>query len=433
MICNNATWEEVSSYVAERFAADNVHRDLKKHPIFRELSLGDLSIPLDERIRKVIEYTQNEIIYLYDAEVMHGHFPQDPETTLERRAGDCKAKSLLLIDLLATLGIDADFILVNTESDNLLKRTTPTPFVFNHAIVRIKKDEKEYFVDPTWTYRAGVLGKRTEPLFFHYLVVAHNMDLSTRNEILLGDPVLKEEISVIIRKGEAKILILSKCMRASADNFRIILNRGGIAEVTRVWSTYIMQYLSYSEQKSVDTLFTDITLKVISDDQSENKIEVRHELTLPNAYQLANGTRVFKFYHPLASGEIRNFAHRDAPCVHFAGYPVKQVLVIDSDYFIKDDNTTKKTLTLSNNYFDFSNKKKTTLKKITVTTEYTPKKYALISSDELEEIQLAYQKIDDSNNGVGVVFISIPEFIKKQWYLCLVLIWLLLAFLKFLH
>ena len=72
---------------------------------------------LDEKIRFVIEFVQNSIYYVYDAEIMDGHEPQEPQITYESKQGDCKAKTVLLKSLLDYLDIASTCVLVNYEAD----------------------------------------------------------------------------------------------------------------------------------------------------------------------------------------------------------------------------------------------------------------------------------------------------------------------------
>src|SRR5215471_15829165 len=37
---------------------------------------------IDDKIRYCIDYVQDEIIYLFDADVMHGHVPQSPQDVI---------------------------------------------------------------------------------------------------------------------------------------------------------------------------------------------------------------------------------------------------------------------------------------------------------------------------------------------------------------
>jgi len=110
----------------------------------------------EEQVAKVLEYVQNEIRYLSVSMGENSHRPFPPAQVLERRYGDCKDKSLLAVSMLRALGIDADPVLVATTTHKGLANVLPSPIVFNHAIVHVVLDGKEYYLDPT---RRGQYGK----------------------------------------------------------------------------------------------------------------------------------------------------------------------------------------------------------------------------------------------------------------------------------
>lgn len=110
----------------------------------------------EEQVAKVLDYVQNEIRYLSVSMGENSHRPFPPAKVLERRYGDCKDKSLLAVSMLRALGIEAHPVLVSTNTHKGLAKMLPSPLVFNHAIIQITVDGKEYYLDPT---RRGQYGK----------------------------------------------------------------------------------------------------------------------------------------------------------------------------------------------------------------------------------------------------------------------------------
>jgi TPR repeat protein len=72
-----------------------------------------------------------------------------PDVVLKRRYGDCKDKSYLLISLLSEMGIDAHAVLLSASAPKLPARMLASPAWFNHVVVQIKIDGRDYYVDPT--------------------------------------------------------------------------------------------------------------------------------------------------------------------------------------------------------------------------------------------------------------------------------------------
>ena len=75
----------------------------------------------------------------------------------DRKYGDCKDKTVMLVALLNQLGVTAYPALVSTDLNSGFEKMLPSPGVFDHVIVGIKYDDKYYFVDPTKSAQRGSL------------------------------------------------------------------------------------------------------------------------------------------------------------------------------------------------------------------------------------------------------------------------------------
>ncbi|MHA3794811.1 DUF3857 domain-containing protein [Rhizorhabdus wittichii] len=81
-----------------------------------------------------------------------GNFvPADATLTWQRRFGDCKAKSALLLAVLRGLDIAADPVVVNADDGDGLDERLPMIGLFNHVIVRATIGGRSYWLDGTRT------------------------------------------------------------------------------------------------------------------------------------------------------------------------------------------------------------------------------------------------------------------------------------------
>lgn len=81
-----------------------------------------------------------------------GNFvPADATLTWDRRFGDCKAKSALLVAMLRALDIAADPVIVNASGNDGLDERLPMVGWFDHVIVRATIGGKAYWLDGTRT------------------------------------------------------------------------------------------------------------------------------------------------------------------------------------------------------------------------------------------------------------------------------------------
>ena len=104
-----------------------------------------------ERATAALRWVQDEVRYFSVSIGENSHRPQLPEVVLRNRYGDCKDKSRLLVALLGQMGIQAKPVLVSAFAPRIAPRVQPSPFWFDHVIVRLTLDGQEYFVDPTQT------------------------------------------------------------------------------------------------------------------------------------------------------------------------------------------------------------------------------------------------------------------------------------------
>lgn len=101
-----------------------------------------------EKLKSVYAFIQT--LRYVAIEIGQGGFtPSVPQKVLERKYGDCKDKSILLISLLRSLDIEAKPVLLLTEDEGRIDPNFPC-WEFNHMIVEVKtRDGKYYWLDPT--------------------------------------------------------------------------------------------------------------------------------------------------------------------------------------------------------------------------------------------------------------------------------------------
>jgi hypothetical protein len=107
------------------------------------------SSPLD-RAKAALALVQQEVRYIYVGLDGGNLTPAAADETWRRRYGDCKAKTALLLSLLAELGIDAEPVLVNNAgADDGLDARLPNPGMFDHVLVRARIGGASWWLDGT--------------------------------------------------------------------------------------------------------------------------------------------------------------------------------------------------------------------------------------------------------------------------------------------
>lgn len=99
-----------------------------------------------------------------------GNFtPASADETWERRYGDCKGKTVMLLALLRELGIEAEAVLVaNTIATDGHADRLPNPALFDHVLVRARIEGKDYWMDGTLP---AVIEARPEPFLKYQSVL----------------------------------------------------------------------------------------------------------------------------------------------------------------------------------------------------------------------------------------------------------------------
>jgi transglutaminase-like putative cysteine protease len=107
------------------------------------------SAPLD-RAAAALKLVQQQVRYIYVGLNGGNLTPTSADETWQRRYGDCKAKTALLLALLGELGIEAEAVLANNSGgDDGIDQRLPGPNGFDHVLVRARIDGKTYWLDGT--------------------------------------------------------------------------------------------------------------------------------------------------------------------------------------------------------------------------------------------------------------------------------------------
>ena len=130
--------------------------------IASEALVGDTR---DQQILSAIRFVQDEVRYLGREEGLWGFQPRKPALCFERRYGDCKDRSLLLVALLHQLDVVAFPVLVSTAHREHLAQRAPARTTFDHCIAGFEYDNDILYVDPTYSHQGGGIENSCLPDF----------------------------------------------------------------------------------------------------------------------------------------------------------------------------------------------------------------------------------------------------------------------------
>jgi hypothetical protein len=99
------------------------------------------------RAEAALQLVQERIRYVYIGLNGGNFMPATADETWNRRFGDCKAKTALLLAMLRELGIHGEPVLVNSAGGDGIDERLPTPAVFDHVLVRVNLGNTAYWLD----------------------------------------------------------------------------------------------------------------------------------------------------------------------------------------------------------------------------------------------------------------------------------------------
>jgi transglutaminase-like putative cysteine protease len=142
------SWAELSRQVWSLY--DTAARLTADSPLHQEAAKIAAQSP-DPATRAVaaLQLVQEQIRYVYVGLVDGNFRPATADETWNRRFGDCKAKTALLLALLRELGVPAEAALVNAEGGDGMDARLPNPSLFNHVVVHTTIGAKSYWLDGT--------------------------------------------------------------------------------------------------------------------------------------------------------------------------------------------------------------------------------------------------------------------------------------------
>lgn len=143
-----ADWTAVSKALAPLYATEGLIAP--GSPLDAEVKriAAAESDPL-RRSAAALQSVQDKVRYLLLGMDTGNYVPQTPAQTWERRYGDCKAKTLLLLAMLHALKIEAEPVAANLQLGELVPERLPSVGAFDHVLVRATIEGNVYWLEGT--------------------------------------------------------------------------------------------------------------------------------------------------------------------------------------------------------------------------------------------------------------------------------------------
>ncbi len=242
----------------------------------------------EDRLQAALDFVQQEVRYVAIELGTGSLTPRAPQTVWDRRFGDCKDKSYLLVSLLSRLGLEAAPVLVNTGDRTLVADRLPSPYDFDHVIVAVSVNGKRVFVDPTDAYQRGAVLKRFLPDYGYGLLLAPGQTQLVR----FGSPQGQQPETKVVERftsgGQdepASLEVITTASGGAADSLRADFATHTIDEVAK---SYLNYYASdYPQIESVAGL-------VVRDDAAQDVFTTVERYRIPDFWTLLSDKRNYR-------------------------------------------------------------------------------------------------------------------------------------------
>ncbi|MBK5260340.1 MAG: DUF3857 and transglutaminase domain-containing protein [Thermoanaerobaculia bacterium] len=217
-----ASWQEVAQWSAPMFRPDQ--ESIAAIRKFADEIRAKHADPA-ARTTAAIRFVQDEIRYLGIEIGENSHRPRQPSQTLAQRWGDCKEKAFVLSLLLRELGVTAEPALVSTRLRQMLDRRLPSPFAFDHVIVRVASGGKTHWIDPTISQQGGTIETIDTPDDRRALVVGDTttalaeIPAATHGRIVVDQTYIANTASM-----PTSLAVCTTYTGAEADSVRTVLS-----------------------------------------------------------------------------------------------------------------------------------------------------------------------------------------------------------------
>jgi hypothetical protein len=242
------------------------------------------------RLTAATRAVQDEVRYFGVEMGENTHRPNPPAATWDRRYGDCKDKSYLLVTLLRRMGIEAEVALVSVGRGKAVADFVPSASNFDHVIVRARFGGEVRWIDPTLTYRGGQAGDTDLTSYGMVLPLSPGNGAMAEVSPPAADPGgvrVRERYVPNADAASVELEVESVYRGAAADGVRGNFATGRPEELSRRYADYYRRRFGALEA---------LGPHAISDDRAANVITVVERYRLDELLEAEGAARAMDTY-----------------------------------------------------------------------------------------------------------------------------------------
>lgn len=271
-----------------------------------------------KQIFAALQYVQEEVRYFGIEIGENSHRPARAGTTLSRRYGDCKDKTMLLLSILDELNIEAHPALVNTLRRHTIADIIPSGRQFNHVIASVIQGGKTYWLDPTRQYQYGGLDAIYQADYGYALVLRSKADALTsmKPAEVSSSSEIKEEIDISAGKDAPAIYrVHTTSTGLDAEKNR---RRFASRSLTTIQDEYLKFYKDYYPKIATASPIT------FADDPQHNRTVVEEQYAIDDFWKFDEDDKSYYawFYSNALSDYLKMPAEKKRSSPFALSHPV---------------------------------------------------------------------------------------------------------------
>lgn len=361
-----------------------------------------------DKVIAALRFVQKKIRYLGIEIGVSSHKPSSPNKVFNQGFGDCKDKSLLLSKILTELGIKAYPALVSTTYKERINEYLPSPTLFDHTIVKVELNNKNYWFDPTLTNQGGDINNYyTTPYGKALVLDGISSELDTIEAKLPSQINITEHFTVRDLAGNANLKVVTTYYGYDADEIRYSFASNSQQQIQESYLNFYKN--SYLE---IDT----IGIVTFKDDSVNNEVTVLENYIIKDFWKTEDTTNnnlisasftVFDINNKINSYQ-KKYSNRKSPL--YLEYPLqlshKIIIALPVEWGVQPSNQI-----INDDFFTFNYKSSYHNRTITLEYQLKTKKNFIPANKSPEFIadiekvgnlmayKLSYDKKDSQETG----------------------------------
>ncbi len=275
ILSDYSSWEEVVNWATPIYKTSEPSSKVLKTKV-SEISSAHATE--GEKIKAILDFVQNDIRYLGLEYGIGGYKPHSPNQVFEQRYGDCKDKSLLMVQMLKEINVNAYPMLLSTSMKGTITTMPPSPAFFDHCVVKvIDKNDRELYYDPTISNQGGTYKNTHFPNYKYGLVVKEkNIGFDTITSHSNNKVTTLEEFIIHEINGGATLNVTTTYTDVEADQLREYFKNNSESSIVKDYENYYANY--YSKVKMVKE-------PSVTDNLLKNEFQVKESYTIDSIWQ----------------------------------------------------------------------------------------------------------------------------------------------------